>query len=272
MATQPEGFSPPPERSLPDLSGGYVVKNTLTSPQDLQFSYIPSMVGKGYAPYHHRYIGIRESLGGKQMRAERYARIVNDVAEERLHDHLGSRATTILVVANVRNENRQEAVATSRVLREADKRWRGRPRLESTKLTTPDTEDEWGSVIKPNARYGDLGLVVVVKELSKRGLATEIIQEMVDGTNGVREVAMQQGIDYLIADMQHRLQRHIEHTGLEIVQELPLKLTWAGRRTSRKFPGYWEDEEDPPHIVVMKVPKKTSDVVLEPATESCVRM
>ncbi|MGH7203725.1 MAG: hypothetical protein ACREHC_04760 [Candidatus Levyibacteriota bacterium] len=244
------------ETAFPQVSG-YTVINSLTSPNNRRFNIIPSVVGEGYVHYSRDYVRARQRLRGEKMPPEDYANLVYNVAEKMVYDRYLGHSTQFLVYNKTVDSTGhlyQEIAATSRLVKESDKRSRGLPRLESVRLTVPDREDGWKSVIKDGSTYGDIGRVVVVKDFRRQGLTTEVVQQMIDGPNGVTEVAMKQGVDYILMDAQRKLVRHMEQTSLEIVEEIPIKLRSAGILIARSFPGYWRDEEDKPQLIVMKVP------------------
>jgi hypothetical protein len=233
-----------------------VVRNSLMNPHDLQFKIIPYAVGEGYAPYSEKYIAERIRLGGEKIPPETYSELVGDVAEQMLDDKFQHHATHFLLFGESDAVNSKEFAATSRFVKETSRRYTGLPNLESVRLVTPDKDDKWNSVIKKDSKYGELSRVVVPMGFRKQGFTTEIIQEMIDGENGVIEIAMREGIEYVLMVAQNRFSKYIEQTKLEIVDKIPVTLRRAGRRVGRKYPGYWHDEDDKPKLIVTKVPQK----------------
>jgi hypothetical protein len=234
---------------------GYVVRNSLAHPNDHRLSLIPLAVGEGYAPYDYRYLRKNRSLEkiGREMDDGTRREFEYTVAEKMLADKFSERATNFQVFARVTDQDREEFAATMGLVKEGNKRVRGEPDIELRRLLHPDRQDQWESVISedPTITYGELRRIVVLRDFRERGLTTEIMQEGIDGENGIVEVAMKQGIDYLLMAAHGKLTRHIEQTSLEIVDRLPIMLRSAGKRVARSSPGYWDPA---PELVVTKVP------------------
>jgi hypothetical protein len=256
MSASPEQTEIPVANSQLEFSG-YVVRNSLTTSHDLRLNFIPLAIGEGYAPYDYRFLRKMRSLErrGLEMDDDTVRDFEYRVAEKMLANKFYDRTTKVQVFAQVANTDREEFAATLGVVKEGDKRRRGEPDIELTRLLHPDHEKQWKAVIDedPNVTYGELRRVVVLKDFRKRGLTTEIIQAGIDGKNGVIEIAMEEGIDYLLMAGHEKFIRHIEQTGLEIVDQLPIMLRSAGKRVGRSSPGYWDPK---PHLVVAKVPSK----------------
>jgi hypothetical protein len=249
-----------PTRAIPKYE--YEVLNSSASPDDLRLRLALPITGEEYTLFDREYLYEVRRLARKGLTMSKSelsefremvgARMLNDEFSE------SERATTFEVFAHSHEPTTSNIAAGARLVEESSKRVRGLPDLELPKLVVPDIEGEWRAVLDddPTKKYGELGRVVVVKQFRDQGLTTEIIHHLIDGENGVREVAMEKGIDYLLLTAQPRLLRHLEQTSLALHDPLPIKLRMAGKRVARQSPGYWKNTEHPPQLVVAEFPPK----------------
>lgn len=245
---------------------GFENRSTLSDPRNPLFNLRHSVVGENYADHHILYILERKLRRGKHIPPKRYGELTVSVAEKMLIDPFADQSIHIqpegIFVPPFPEKTYKEIAGNTRIVKEAGERVNDLPVLETIRLTRPAIKGGWQALLDgdSNVRYADLSRVVVVKDFRNIGKTEEVIKQIVDGKNGVREIAMEMGIDYFLADMSDLLQRHIEKTSFEIVQEVPLNKTLKGWRTGIEYPGYWMSKKHPPHIVIMRFPAQPSDV------------
>lgn len=241
------------------------VVNSHSSPDDLRLGLARTLVGEGYVPYYHKYMRTlrRRRATDQEIPPSTLSKYVDEVSKLMYDDPYGKseRSATVCVFDQTQHNGKQLA-GTGRVVFGQEYPTDVMRPLELMELVQP-AEGGWDTLLKGKRldKVCELGRIVVAKEY--RGInsngenqATVIAQQLIDGENGVRQVAQEHGREIVLMVAQERFARHAQETSLDFGEGVEIELLPAARPVANVFPGYWRDKEDKPKLYVAQVPAK----------------
>ncbi len=246
------------------------VVNSHSSPNDQWLGLARTAVGEGYVPYYHKYIRTEREkrTKGKTVSAELIGKYASEASHLMYDDSYGQggRSETICVF-DKSEVNGKHLAGTGRLVFGEEYPTEVMRPLELIELVEPRIG--WDEVLqgKPLSKVAELGRIVVPKQYrgiiekdgEKKDQTQLIAHSLIDGQNGVVEVAQDHDREIVLMVAQRKFARHAEGTQLDFGEGIPIELLPAAKRVVKKiFPGYWKDEVDPPKLYVAQVPPKVA--------------
>jgi hypothetical protein len=242
------------------------VVNTHSSPQDMWLGLARTAVGEGYVPYYHKYIRTsqRRTKKGESFIPVTKSKYVNEVAMLMYDDPYGtSERSETICVFDQSTENGKKLAGTARLVFGEEYPTQVLRPLELIELVQP--ENGWDAILRNKSldKVCELGRVVIPEEY--RGVnakgenqSTVITQKLIDGENGVVQVAQEHDREIVLMVAQEKFAVHAQATSLDFGEGIPIELLPAARSVANVFPKYWRNKGDTPHLYVAQVPPKAA--------------
>ena len=233
--------------------------NSLTHPESIWLRVSRLAVGEGYLRYYHKYLAKLLELGitGEEMDTETYGTLRDEVATKLCDDPYSEigRAYTATQLTHNGNGHKMDISSTARVVLGKKFPDASLAPLESMELAEPDIQGGWGKFLERRSldRTCELSRVVVPKEYTDQGLTPLIVKDLIDGENGVKNIAETLGMKHMVMIAQRKFAKYVEGTSIKFSEPIPIRLNPAGEEVARTFPGYWKDPQDPPALYIARI-------------------
>lgn len=229
----------------------WVYKNRIVTHDRDRRRGVDRAVGIRYAPHHWWYISDpqndREKLRNSIVREHTTWFLMNDAF---------SRSERAEIIGTYTEDPPIIPVATARVvfarkMEEED----GLPFMELTRFAANSDEILGDTPIKD---YAELGRITVHRRFRKRelGKTGEVLKNLVDGPNGVVDLARERNAKRIVVTCKGDLRRYFDGTSLQFSKPHDIDLTEIGKNIAAFYPGYWKDIDDPPKVSIADVPEE----------------
>lgn len=273
MALNPEHYGQQPVHDSPQQKKPIIVLNQLevvnssSSPRDFQLDSARKLVGKGYVEYYHKYRRMlrKKAPIAQDLLPSMLAEYEDEVSRLMYDDPYGKRerSTTVCVFDKTKHHGKQLSGTGRVVFGEEYPTDVMRP-LELMELVQP-VDGGWDTLLEGKRldKVCELGRIVIAKEY--RGIsadgknqATIITQQLIEGEDGVLEVAQGHDREIVLMVAQERFAKHAQETSLDFGEGIDIELLPAARPVINVFPGYWNDKDDKPKLYVAQIPPKVT--------------